>query len=242
VICYRCQKHGHIAQYCRTNVETKREYVPVGETRPMLTVTRMQGGGSNGYDSEASRGSVRSTGSNRSRGSNSSFRGNRGQVRFKNRGSSGLQTSSSSEDQGGTRRSKEEILEAVRNASTGSSGNPGSGGGNPPNSGYGSGYRQGKSPARLAMMQEAHPNSPESVKKTKVKRPLKLGNQIGLKVEKLWINLESRLPFAHYRIQDELLRLKVCRMKTKGLRNVGREPMGDFKERLMKLDIRKLNR
>jgi hypothetical protein len=46
VICYKCQKPGHIAHYCRTNVETKREYV--GETRPMLTVTRMQGGSSNG--------------------------------------------------------------------------------------------------------------------------------------------------------------------------------------------------
>jgi hypothetical protein len=74
-----------------------------------------------------------------------------------------------------------------------------------------------ESPSRLNMKQEAHPEGPKSMRKKKAKKPLTLGNQIGLKVANMWINLESRLPFAHYRIQDELLRLKVCRMKTKGL-------------------------
>jgi ribonuclease HI len=246
VKCFKCQKRGHYARDCTAVVETKREYIPLDDTKPMMTVTSVSGRRPGGYESDGSvrsRGSARSVGSNRSGGSTSSRGGSR-QVRFTKGRGSGLATSSSSEDTEKTRRSREQFLDTIRKASAGSSGQTGSRGGNPPNSNRnGSGYGRRKSPARLRMMQEAKLVDEKPMKRPLKREPLRIGEQLRIRASEMRTNLKERLPFAHFRIQDELFRLKVSRLKTRGVKRIeGRGTWREFKERLVKLDFRKLNR
>jgi hypothetical protein len=223
-------------------IETKREYFPVGGDKPMMTVTS-QGGGrtdgrsrerSSGYESEGSRrsdhsrGSVRPNSSNRSRQQSPNPHRGRGQVRFSNRRGSGTETSGSSEYQN-TRRSKEEFLETVRRASAGSSGNPRSSGGNPPNSNRGgSGYGRGRSPARLNMMQEASLVDPRVVRRP-MRKVIRMGERILNQLQFLVGNVDLRKPFAKYQLQDRFFRLGLQRLKVKGVKFNGKNNWREVK-------------